>query len=331
MTSIAVMNAKGGVGKSTLTMAIAETLAEHHGKSSLIIDSDGQMSVSLMMARGQVLAERADANLTLVNFFVQKVLEDKEIDWTQFVCRDISDVDEIGGMFLIQGDMDLPLLEREIAVANKFTEMRIAARALLNAAKTYVDVVLVDCAPGISVMTETWLRECDQHIIPVKPDFLAISGLEYLRRFRSRNPEMGFADQLGIVLNMMEVNSPEDQAMAAHLREDKELHCFEAAIPMASIIQRASLYSREPRSYLAKYAGAPGQAVRAVTRELLDRIAAKRVMQPIEEDALPPPPPPTGTPPSPPPVPMSDPSPDPSGQHSVERHLPSASLSEQTD
>ena len=75
MTSVAVMNAKGGVGKSTLTMAIAETLAEQHGKSSLIIDSDGQMSVSLMMARGQLLAERAEAKLTLVHYFVQKVLE----------------------------------------------------------------------------------------------------------------------------------------------------------------------------------------------------------------------------------------------------------------
>ena len=112
MTSIAVMNAKGGVGKSTLTMAIAETLADQHGKSSLIIDSDGQMSLSLMMARGQLLAERAEAKLSLVSFFVQKVLEGKDIDWTQYVCRDISDVDDIGGLFMIQGDMDLPLLER---------------------------------------------------------------------------------------------------------------------------------------------------------------------------------------------------------------------------
>lgn len=275
MISIAIMNAKGGVGKSTLTMAIAETLAEHHGKSSLIIDSDGQMSVSLMMTPGRLLAERAESNLSLVNYFVQKVLEDKEVDWPQFVCREVSDVEEIGGMFLIQGDMDLPLLEREIAIANKFTHMRTAARELLTAAKQYVDVVLVDCAPGISVMTETWLRECDQHLIPVKPDFLAISGLEYLRRFRSRNPEMGFANQLGIVINMMEPTAPEDRAMAAHLREDEALHCFDAAVPMASIIQRASLFSQESRSYLAKYAGAPGQAVRAVTHELLERIEAK--------------------------------------------------------
>ncbi|MFY0614970.1 MAG: ParA family protein [Hyphomicrobiaceae bacterium] len=307
MTSIAIMNAKGGVGKSTLTMAIAETLAEHHGKSTLIIDSDGQMSVSLMMARGKLLAERAEASLTLVNFLIQKVLEGKDIDWPQFVCRDVSDVDDMGGLFMIQGDMDLPLLEREIAATNKFAELRTAARALLAAANQYVDVVLVDCAPGISVMTETWLRECDQHLIPVKPDFLAISGLEYLRRFRSRNPEMGFAKQLGVVINMMEPTSPEDRTMATHLREDTSLNCFEATVPMASIIQRAALFSNEPRSYLAKYAGAPGQSLRDVTREVVDRISDKPAQpiktpapipleaKPKDEETSEPPPPPSQT------------------------------------
>jgi len=283
MTSIAVMNAKGGVGKSTMTMAIAETLAEHHGKSSLIIDADGQMSISLMVSPGHILAERADQGLTMVNYFVQTVLESKEVDWPQYVCRDVSDIDEIGGLFLVQGDMDLPLLEREIAAKNKFAAMRSAARQLLDAAGQYVDVVLVDCAPGISVMTETWLRECDQHLIPVKPDFLAISGLEYLRRFRSRNPEMGFAKHLGIVVNMMQQASPSDRAMVSHLREDAEFNCFSATIPLATIIQNAAFYSAEPRSYIAKYAGEPGAAIRAATKELVGRLQAE----------VPPPPPPT--------------------------------------
>ena len=42
MVSIAIMNAKGGVGKSTLTMAIAETLSAYHGKTVLLIDADGR-------------------------------------------------------------------------------------------------------------------------------------------------------------------------------------------------------------------------------------------------------------------------------------------------
>ena len=134
MTSIAIMNAKGGVGKSTLTMAIAETLAEHHGRSALVIDADGQMSISLMMARGSILSERREENRTLVGLFVSEVLDEVQVDWPHYVLRDISDVDEMKGLYLIPGDMDLPLLEREVAAANRFAALRAAARALLAAA-----------------------------------------------------------------------------------------------------------------------------------------------------------------------------------------------------
>jgi len=272
MTSIAIMNAKGGVGKSTLTMAIAETLAEHHGRSALVIDADGQMSISLMMARGSILSERREANRTLVGLFVSEVLDEIQTDWPHYVLRDISDVDDLKGLYLIPGDMDLPLLEREVAVANRFAALRTSARTLLTAAKQYVDVVLVDCAPGISVMTETWLRECDHHLVPVKPDFLAVTGLEYVRRFRSRNPEMGFANHLGLVINMLEPMSGSDRVIMEHLRADTELNCFHTPIPFSNQMQRAALFSPEPPSYIAKYAGDAGRAVRAVTDELVARL-----------------------------------------------------------
>ena len=44
--SIAIMNTKGGVGKSTLVLALAETISAYHGKNVLVIDSDAQASVS---------------------------------------------------------------------------------------------------------------------------------------------------------------------------------------------------------------------------------------------------------------------------------------------
>ena len=47
--TITVMNAKGGVGKSTLVLALAETLANDHGKKVLVIDSDAQASISHML------------------------------------------------------------------------------------------------------------------------------------------------------------------------------------------------------------------------------------------------------------------------------------------
>ena len=272
MTSIAIMNAKGGVGKSTLTMALAETISAFHGKSVLMIDADGQMSLSLMMAQGDKLARvRADEK-TLVGYFARTILESEKAEWPQYVMGGVSDLEEADEMYLLPGEMDLPLLEREVAARGNLSQLRMSARTILAEAKRYVDIVLVDCAPGISVMTETWLRECDFHLVPVKPDFLAVSGLEYLRRFRSQNPEMGLASHLGVVINMVDKYSAEDKTIEEHLRADAELDCFKQTIPLAPHLQRAALYTGDERMFISKYAGDVGKALRALTDEIVERI-----------------------------------------------------------
>ena len=53
--TITVMNAKGGVGKSTLVLALAETLANDRGYKILVIDADAQASVSHMLMRQEEL------------------------------------------------------------------------------------------------------------------------------------------------------------------------------------------------------------------------------------------------------------------------------------
>ncbi len=267
MTSIIIMNAKGGVGKSTLTMALAETLAHHKKKSVLLIDADGQMSLSLMMAPGSHLNERRQIDQTLVGYFARSVLDNEHVDWPQYVMSNVSDVEETEGLYLLPGELDLPLLEREIAAQGKIPQTRAAARVILEEAKQYVDYVLVDCAPGISVMTETWLRECDYHLVPVKPDFLAVSGLEYLRRFRSRNPEMGLAEHLGVLINMVDRFSQDDKIIEDHLRADDTLKCFTQTIPMAPHLQKAALFNGDERMYITKYAGDVGKALCTLTNE----------------------------------------------------------------
>jgi cellulose biosynthesis protein BcsQ len=60
------------------------------------------------------------------------------------------------------------------------------------------DIVLIDCPPGLSVLTESWLREADFHIPPTKPDHISAYALEVLGHFKGLNPEMGFAENLGV-------------------------------------------------------------------------------------------------------------------------------------
>ena len=142
MTSIAIMNAKGGVGKSTLTMAIAETLASYHGKSVLLIDADGQMSLSLMVMPVAKLNDVRHSSRSITGWLTGAVLGDAPMDWRECIIGDASDVDDARNLFILPGDMDLTLVEREITAKGAIGALRRACRQLLEEASKHVDFVL---------------------------------------------------------------------------------------------------------------------------------------------------------------------------------------------
>ena len=73
--TITVMNAKGGVGKSTLVLALAETLSAYHGKKVLVIDADAQASVSHMLTRQAQLEAAQIGGPHLVDYLIGAVLK----------------------------------------------------------------------------------------------------------------------------------------------------------------------------------------------------------------------------------------------------------------
>ena len=75
--TITVMNAKGGVGKSTLILALAETLADYHGKKILVVDSDAQASISHMLLPQERLEAAQSERRTLVDYLIATVLNSR--------------------------------------------------------------------------------------------------------------------------------------------------------------------------------------------------------------------------------------------------------------
>ncbi len=272
--AIAVMNTKGGVGKSTLVLALAETLAAEHKKNVLIIDSDAQASISAMLMTAANLHKLQSGGLTIVDLLVTTVLNRNPLDWSKFVVGGVSDVDDARSIYLIPSDMQLTLLEREVSKESMHSELRRVIATLLTAIRDVFDVVLIDCPPGLSVLTESWLREADFHISPTKADYVSVSGLEVFRRFKGLNPEMGFAENLGVVVNMKDAASQHDAEYDTWLRQKPENRCFTQSIPRSSALQHAVQFNQNERSYFAKYPGDAGAAVRALTEELLARMAA---------------------------------------------------------
>ncbi len=270
--TIAVMNTKGGVGKSTLVLALAETLSAYHGKNVLVIDSDSQASVSSMLMTIPNLHRLQQNGLTMVDFLVARVLQDQPADWLRFIVRNVSDVDDARSVFLIPSDMQLTLFEREVSKESLHARLRAVIGALLNEARKVFDIIFIDCPPGLSVLTESWLREADYHISPTKADYVSVCGLEVFRRFKTLNPEMGFAENMGVLINMKDLNSPTEEDYHNWLLTNPDNRCFNQVVPRAVALQEAARFHAPDRSYFAKYPGETGKSLRQLCEELLTRM-----------------------------------------------------------
>jgi chromosome partitioning protein len=275
--AIAVMNTKGGVGKSTLVLALAETISAYHGKNVLVIDSDAQASVSSMLMSVSSLYKLQSEGATIVDYLHGRVLKNQVIDWPKFIVRNVSDIDDARSLFLLPSDMQLTLLEREVSKENLHGKLREVIAELLTGVRRVFDLILIDCPPGLSVLTECWLREADFHISPTKADYVSVCGLEVFRRFKGLNPEMGFAENLGVMVNLKESNSVSDEEYHRWLQDNPENACFTQAIPRMPALQDAANFQSYERSYLAKYPGQVGIAVRTLTEEVMARLVARGV------------------------------------------------------
>lgn len=272
--TIAVMNTKGGVGKSTLVLSLAETLSAQFRKNVLIIDSDSQASVSAMLLTAANLHRLQTEGLTIVDLLVASVLKNQAVEWPRFVVGGVSDVDEARTVYLIPSDMQLTLFEREVSKESLHARLRSSIGTLLGNVRGVFDVVFIDCPPGLSILTESWLREADFHFSPTKPDYVSTCGLEVFRRFKGLNPEMGFAENIGVCINMKEGHSPVDADYHRWLTSNAENRCFAHTVPRTSALQHAAHLSDVERSYVAKYPGDSGSAIKAIAEELLGRLAA---------------------------------------------------------
>jgi chromosome partitioning protein len=275
--TITVMNAKGGVGKSTLVLALAETLSTFHRKKILVVDSDAQASISHMLLPQHQLESVQNQGHTIVDYLINSVRKGFPARWCEFLISGVSDVDDARSIDLLPSDTHLTLFEREVSKGEHEALLRKTIGACLAETRECYDYVLIDSAPGLSVLTECWLREADFYLSPTRPDYISTRGLLFLRKFRQRNPEMGFAELLGVIVNMKDQLSSHDQQFERWLRGDGEHRCFHQAIFRVSPLQAAAYCTSSPRSYWAKYPGQIGGHLRALADELLTRVADNQI------------------------------------------------------
>lgn len=187
---IAVANMKGGVGKTATVIGLAETLAASTQKRVLVVDLDAQANASICLGGRQELAKLIDENRTIEVFIENYFLGDKSVRLEDCIREQISNVTHLGAQLPIALLASSPKLRNlEYKLIHQLTHQKMSWNQIadglwgmiatqLNATKRHYDYVLIDCAPGISILTEASVRLADLVIVPTIPDFLSTFGLQ---------------------------------------------------------------------------------------------------------------------------------------------------------
>ncbi len=185
MRITAILNQKGGVGKTTTAINLAALLAMHHEKKILLIDADSQCNSSEFFRADSEGLSLADV---LMNF---SSLE---------MCTQATKYSNLTILPASDDLMDLDISK----VSNRTIKPELLRDALLDAAVVErYDYVIIDCPPSFSAACTAALLAADDVIIPMKLDAFSIRGMANLMRqvsgMRKVNPKLHLA---GVLLTM---------------------------------------------------------------------------------------------------------------------------------
>lgn len=211
MIKIAVANMKGGVGKSTTTMMLADTFSRHQEKQVLIVDCDPQSNVSQMFLSYGGLTKSEQAGRTISHWLESKVNNDQSHILADTIETNVSGLDDFRPTLSFRkqaksGQVSLwpatPALRfSELKFDHKeFSDQNIGRPKdvlasliddeLEQHSRTF-DIVLFDCPPGFSTLAQSAIQLSDLVISPVNVDPVSIWSL---RQFWDK----GLGDFLGI-------------------------------------------------------------------------------------------------------------------------------------
>lgn len=191
---IAVVNQKGGVGKTTITINLGIGLA-NAGKKVLLIDFDPQGSLTDCMGFPEPDLMEVTVAKALMNS-INDVQTDKEYG----ILRHEEGVDVLPANIELSG--------LEVSLVNVMCR-ELVLKNYLERFKDDYDYILIDCMPSLGVLTVNVLAAASSVLIPVKAEKPSIRGLQQLLRTigkvrKNMNPKL---DIEGVVPNMVDVRT----------------------------------------------------------------------------------------------------------------------------
>lgn len=194
MRTIAIVNQKGGVGKSVTAVNLAIGLAKQ-GKKVVAIDLDAQGSLTVSLG----YTEQDKLPITIATL-MERTIEDEAIFPTDGILHHDENID------LIPANIELSGME--VTLVNTMSRESILREYRKNIENSY-DIAILDCSPSLGMVTINALACADEVIIPVQAQFLSIKGMEQLFKTISKvkkqiNPKLSIG---GILITMADMRT----------------------------------------------------------------------------------------------------------------------------
>jgi len=248
---IAIVNQKGGVGKTTTAINLGAALAEL-GHPTLLIDLDPQANSTSGLG--------LDPSRVRLSVY-QLLTGQASVAETVLATR-------TPGLKLIPSHIDLAGAEIELAGAS---ERETLLRRAIAGTPSEFEYVLIDCPPSLGLLTLNALTAATDMLIPTQCEFFALEGLRHLmythQLVRSRfNPSLAIA---GIVMTQFDARTTLSWDVLETVRRSHAQQVMQTLIPRNVRISEAPSHGKSVLEYDPTCRGAA--AYRALAKELLER------------------------------------------------------------
>ncbi len=232
-----IANQKGGVGKTTTTVTLAGLLTEQ-GKRVLLIDLDPHGSLTSYFSYNPDELEESVYSL------FQKKIQQRRTPLAAMLCKT-----GIENLDLLPASTSLVSLDRQAGMSRG---MGLIIKDAIEPYANHYDHVLIDCPPTLGILMINALAACEQLIIPVQTEFLAIKGLERILNTLqminiSRNEKLDFI----VVPTMFDRRTRAAMESLEHLQLTYREQLWNGYIPIDTRFREASVRGK-PASYLFK-------------------------------------------------------------------------------
>lgn len=262
---IAVVNQKGGVGKTTTSINLSASLGIL-GKKVLLIDLDPQGN-----ATTGVGIEKKNLDNSIYEVLTFKSEIEKAIIKTKSVNLSIVPA----YLNLAGAEMELIELERKYRDTDQMFNRVMRLRDELERVKDKYDYILIDCPPSLGILTTNALAAANSVLIPVQCEYYALEGIMQLINTimlaqRKVNPNL---DIEGVLLTMLSVNTNLGLEVISSIKEFFKERVYDTIIPRLIKLAEAPSHGKTILDYDPRGKGT--KAYLNLAKEVIERNGTK--------------------------------------------------------